>query len=43
MTLKKTIHDNTMETSPYSAVGNIPVYKRTNKKLNILGKTVASP
>jgi hypothetical protein len=43
MTLKKTIHDNTMETSPYSAVGNIPVYNRTNKKLNIRGKTVASP
>jgi hypothetical protein len=32
-----------METSPYSAVGNIPVYNRTNKKLNIRGKTVASP
>jgi hypothetical protein len=32
-----------METSPYSAVGNIPVYKRTSKKLSIRGKTVANP
>ncbi len=32
-----------MDTSPYSAVGNIPVYNLTSKKLNIRGKTVAKP
>jgi hypothetical protein len=32
-----------METSPYSSFGITSVYNRTNRKLKILGKTVAKP
>ncbi len=43
MTLKNIIHAKMMDTLPYSAFGNKSVYKGTSRKLNILGKTVASP
>ena len=32
-----------IEIFPYSALGSKSVYKGTNKKLNILGITVANP
>ncbi len=46
MTLKITNHEKIIETLPYSATeDNTPsvVYNGTNKKLNILGRTVAKP
>jgi hypothetical protein len=46
MTLNKTKYENITDTFPYSAgLDNTAslVYNGTNKKLNILGKTVAKP
>ena len=46
MTLNKIKYENITETSPYSAGLDKTsglVYNGTNKKLNILGSTVAKP
>jgi hypothetical protein len=41
--LKKTKYEKIMETSPYSSFGITNVYNGTNRKLKILGTTVAKP